>query len=100
MKIGRNIWVDRIFSGAVLNGMYSFYASAAAYTDFWNNSFWKNQLGKSKRISHCHIWQAFVQESVRSIAAVSKVNLELQDGLSIDELTKEAFTLLGENGMI
>ena len=28
------------------------------------------------------------------------MNLELQDGLSIDEVTKEAFELLGENGII
>ena len=39
LKVGRNIWVDRIFSKAVLNGMYSFHASAAAYAEFWSNSF-------------------------------------------------------------
>ena len=39
MKIGQTIWVDRSFSTAVVNGMYSFHASAAAYTEYWNNTF-------------------------------------------------------------
>ena len=39
LKVGQTVWVDRIFSNAVLNGMYSFHASAAAYMEFWNNSF-------------------------------------------------------------
>ena len=58
-----------------MNAMYSFHASAAAYMEF-------------------------VQESVQTIAACSQLNLELWDGLSIDEVTKEAFELLGENGII
>ena len=37
MKVGQTLWVDRIFSAAVLNGMYSFHASASAYTEYWNN---------------------------------------------------------------
>ncbi len=36
IKIGRSIWVDQSFSTAVVNGMYSFHASAAAYTEYWN----------------------------------------------------------------
>ena len=39
LKVGQTVWVDRIFSNAVLNGMYSFHTSAAAYMEFWNNSF-------------------------------------------------------------
>lgn len=100
LKIGQNLWVDRIFSGAVVNGMYSFHASAASYTEYWNNSFWKYYSENSPKISRRQVWHTFVQESVRSIAAVSNRNLELQDGLAIDEVTKEAFTLLGENGII
>jgi hypothetical protein len=34
------------------------------------------------------------------VAGQSQLNLELWDGLSIDEVTKEAFELLGENGII
>ncbi|KIJ93274.1 hypothetical protein K443DRAFT_112283, partial [Laccaria amethystina LaAM-08-1] len=46
LKVGQSIWVDRVFSAAVLNGMYSFHASAAAYTEFWNNSYSENSTGK------------------------------------------------------
>ena len=34
------------------------------------------------------------------IAAKSDLNLELRDGLAIEEVTKAAFELLGENGII
>jgi hypothetical protein len=44
LKVGQALWVDRSFSQGVLNGIYSFHASAAAYTDYWNNSFGNNQL--------------------------------------------------------
>src|SRR5271169_2590347 len=39
LKVGQSIWVDRVFSNAVVNGMYSFHASASAYREYWNNSF-------------------------------------------------------------
>jgi hypothetical protein len=99
LKIGQNLWVDRIFSNAVLNAMYSFHASAAAYQEFWNNSFY-NKQGNSRQVSRRQIWQAFVQESIRSIASSSGINLELQDGLAIDDVIKEAFFILGDNGII
>jgi hypothetical protein len=41
-----------------------------------------------------------VQESIRSVAATSEINLELQDGLAIDDVAKQAFSILGENGLI
>ena len=97
LKVGQSLWVDRVFSNAVLNGMYSFHASASAFTEFWNNSF---HGGNVKKITRRQVWQSFVQESIRSIAAVSNINIELQNGLPIDEVTKEAFSLLGENGVI
>ena len=96
LKVGRNIWVDRIFSKAVMNGMYSFHASAAAYAEFWSNSF----AGDSKDITRRQIWHTFIQESVRTISAASDIHFELLDGLSINEVTKEAFNILGEDGMI
>ena len=34
IKIGQHIWTDWSFSNAVVNGMYSFHASAAAYMDY------------------------------------------------------------------
>jgi hypothetical protein len=100
LKIGQALWVDQIFSNAVVNAMFSFHASASAYTEFWNNSFWSHHKGNSKKLSRRQIWQAFVQESVRSIADASEINLELQDGLAIDDVTKQAFSVLGENGII
>src|ERR1700733_5689848 len=79
--------------------MYSFHSSAAAYTEFWNNSFWKFDSGNSKKLSWHHIWQAFVQESVCTLASASNINMELQDGLAINDVTRQAFSVLGENGV-
>ena len=53
-----------------------------------------------KGITHCQIWQAFVQESIHTIASAYGTDLTLQDGLAIDEITKEAFEHLGQNGII
>ena len=44
LKVGRNTWVDWEFSNSVLNGIYKFHASAAAYTKYWNNSFGTTQV--------------------------------------------------------
>ncbi|EDR02933.1 uncharacterized protein LACBIDRAFT_331942 [Laccaria bicolor S238N-H82] len=100
LKVGQNVWVDCIFSSAVLNAMYNFHASANAYTDFWNNTFGELCKGKLIKISRRQVWQAFVQESIRTIADVSDQTLILKDGLSIDEVTSEAFSKLGANGII
>jgi hypothetical protein len=43
IKIGSQLWVDRSFSNAVLNGIFNFHASAAAFAEFWNDSFWAIQ---------------------------------------------------------
>ena len=80
--------------------MFSFHASTSAYKEFWNNSFWNHQQGNFRKLSHCQIWQAIVQESIHSIASVSEINLELQDGLAIDNITRQAYSILGENGLI
>ena len=100
IKIGQRVWVDRFFSNAVVNGMYSFHASAAAYTDYWNNTFGQVDLEHLVKLDRKHIWQAFVQESVRSIATDQDVYLELNETLPINEVTKEAFTALGQKGVI
>jgi len=76
--------------------MYTFHASASAYKDFWNNSFGKTQPYTSFHLSHCQIWQAFVQESVSTVASITNMELAVQDNLAIDEVTKEAFSILGE----
>ncbi len=100
LKIGHTVWADRIFSNSVLNGMYNFHASASAYTQFWNESFWDDQVVQAYKISHQQVWQAFVQESLRRMAQLSGVNLLLSDALPINEVTKHAFNILGARGII
>ena len=95
-KVGQNLWVDHSFSKAVMNGMFSFQASSQAYTQFWNNSFGST----STIITLQHVWQAFVQESIRTIATASSHSFELIDNLSISEVTEKAFDILGYNGSI
>ena len=80
--------------------MFSFHASTSAYKEFWNNCFWYHQQGNSRKLSHCQIWHAFVQESIYSIAPASEINLELQDGLAFNNATRQAYSILGENGLI
>ena len=100
LKVGQSVWVDRVFSNSVLAGMYYFHGSATAYTAFWNSSFWENQKNITNPITHQHIWQTFIQESISSIAALSQFNISLHDCLSIDELAYNAFNILGENEVI
>jgi hypothetical protein len=83
-----------------LNGIYSFHASAASCTEYWNNSFRRNQVVQFKKVTRHQVWQAFVQESIRSISSASDIDMVIQDGLSIDEVTKQAFEFLGANGVI
>ena len=63
--------------------------------DFWNESY-----SSGLAISRKQVWQAFIQESLRSIASSSDTTLTLQDGLDINDVTTEAFSILGENGVI
>ena len=79
-----------------MNGMFSFHASSQAYTQFWNNSFGS----ASSIITLRHVWQAFVQESIRTVAAASSFSFELVDNLLISEVTGKAFDILGHNGSI
>jgi len=51
LKVGQSIWVDRVFSGAVINATYSFHASSASFAEFWNDSFWSTQEHNSRKIS-------------------------------------------------
>jgi hypothetical protein len=99
LKVGQTLWVDHIFSEAVLNGVYHFHASTSAFANFWNASFWTEQCG-SRRISCRQVWHTFVQESVCRIASASVVDLELSDWLPINDVTKKAFEVLGEQGLI
>jgi hypothetical protein len=100
IKVGQSIWVDRLFSNFVLCAMYNFHASAAAISEFWNNAFWQFLSGACPKLSRRQTWQAFVQESIRTLASASGINLVIKDGLAIDEVTREAFEILGEDGII
>ena len=94
LKAGQNLWVDRSFSKAVMNGMFSFHASSQAFTEFWNNSYGS----PSTTITSRQVWQAFTQESIRTIASKSSQSLELMDNLPIAEVTGKAYDILGHNG--
>jgi hypothetical protein len=96
LKVGQNLWVDRSFSKAVVNGMFSFHASSQAYAQFWNDSFGIT----TKAITMRHVWQTFVQESIRTVAAASSYSLELLDNLPISDVAEKAFDILGQNGTI
>ena len=102
LKVGQSIWVDRTFSASVLNGVYHFHASSQAYTLFWNESYWLNQNTKSRKVSRRQVWHTFVQDTIRRVAKSygHGQNLELPDNLPIDKVTKHAFSILGEQGII
>ena len=76
--------------------MYSFHASVSAYSQYWNITYGTN----STNVSGAHIWQAFVQDSLRTIAAESKIDIELNDPLNINEVTTQAFEILGQEGIV
>ena len=48
LKVGQSTWVDQEFCNGVVNGMYSFHASAAAYTEYWNNSFGSSEFSVTR----------------------------------------------------
>lgn len=100
IKVGQNLWVDRGFSSGVVNGTYTFHASVSAYAEFWNNTFHANKPTKFKGVTRRHVWQAFVQETIRTVASASGNELILRDGLPIDQVVSEAFVILGGNGVI
>ena len=97
LKVGQSTYVDRVFSNAVINGIYSFHASTAAYAEFWTNSFGK---ANSVKLPRRHVWQTFIQESIRRISHTLEITFETNDSLTIAELTNKAYGLLGENGGI
>ena len=51
LKVGQCVWVDRAFSGRVINAMYHFHASASAFAAFWNDTFWSSQKTQSRKTS-------------------------------------------------
>jgi len=66
-----------LFSNVVLSAMYSFHASAAAITEFWNNAFWKILSGTCPKLSQHQTWHAYIQELIHTVASASGINLVL-----------------------
>ncbi|TDL25084.1 hypothetical protein BD410DRAFT_686070, partial [Rickenella mellea] len=79
---------------------YSFHASSSAFTEFWNDSFWSGQNTTCRKLSRRQVAAAYVQETIRRVAQSSGCQLTIADNLPIDQVTKEAFENLGENGII
>jgi hypothetical protein len=100
LKIGQSIWVDRVFSKAILNSVYSFHASVSAFAEYWNNTYGSETSSQSTSITRRQVWHAFIQESLRTVADASDMELELNDALNIDEVTHDAFEILGKQGCI
>src|SRR6266700_5615582 len=86
-----------VFFQTVLNGIYSFHASTAAYAEFWTNSFGE---AHSVKVPRRQIWQTFIQESIRSISDELGIPFDSASNPSIADLTHRAYDLLGENGGI
>ena len=98
LKIGQSLWVDRKFSKSVLSAIYNFHASASAFMQYWND---QSSISDSNfQIMRRQVWQAFVQESIRTIASAKNMDLKLKDNLTIKEVAGEAFSILGNTGVI
>ena len=100
LQIGRNLWVDRNFSNAVVKSMYNFHASANTYCDYWNSTFGSSNPADRLKLGRKQVWQAFVQESIWTVASSDDVDFETPAKLSIDDLTEKAFYELGNDGRI
>ncbi|KAF4565542.1 hypothetical protein EYR36_002113 [Pleurotus pulmonarius] len=99
LKVGKQVWVDRIVSKAVGNANYSFHASTAAITEFWNYSFVQSN-GVSFTLTRGQVWKAFVLESIRLLAGFSNSTMIFMDNLKISELVTAAYLYLGDGGII
>jgi len=97
LQVGSNTWAARSFSNAVINGMQSFHASANSYMQYWNNSFGSMH---GLELDRRHIWQAFVQESTRTLALSADIDFETKGRVDIDTITEEAFNILGNDGQL
>ena len=97
LKVGQSTYVDRVFSNAVINGIFSFHASTAAYAEFWTKSFGQ---AHSVKVPRRQMWQTFIQESIRGVSQELGVTFEAPNNTSISELTHRAYDSLGEDGGI
>ncbi|KAJ3494541.1 hypothetical protein NLJ89_g10785 [Agrocybe chaxingu] len=98
LKIGQTLWVDRVFSKAVLSATYNFHASANAYTQFWNDSF--GNATTEVVLGRPQIWQAFVHESTRMVATALEEDFETDANAKVDEVVEDAYVVLGNEGRL
>lgn len=96
LKIGQNLWVDRKFSTAVMNGIYHLHASISGWANYFNDTYSNDRV----KLSHRQVWAAFVQESTRQASELSEIDFVIPDVASIDEVTEKAFAVLGNDGRI
>ena len=92
------MWADHNFLSAVIKSMYSFHASANTYCDYWNNTFGSSNPAYKLKLGQKQVWQAFVQESIQTVASSDNADFETLANLSIDDLTEKAFHELGNGG--
>jgi hypothetical protein len=92
--------VDRVFSKAIVNGVYSFHASASAFAQFWNDSYWETQDVGCNELARCQVWAGFTFETICMIAKSSGYHLMLKDHLPISDQVRSAFQVMGEEGVI
>ncbi|KAF8992951.1 hypothetical protein BDQ17DRAFT_1200846, partial [Cyathus striatus] len=80
--------------------VYHFHASTAAYTEFWNYTFSKGDENEYSPISRQQIWKAFIHETTRQISVSMNKTLVIPDNLLIQQIAKEAYLKLGQEGII
>jgi hypothetical protein len=96
IKVGQKLWVDRKFSTAVMNGIYHLHASTSGWANYFNDTYGNDCITLSRR----QVWAAFVQESIRQASELSRVDFVTRDVASVEEVTEEAFAVLGNDGLI
>ncbi|KAF4596425.1 hypothetical protein EYR38_007812 [Pleurotus pulmonarius] len=99
LKVGTQVWVDHLVSRAIVNANYSFHASTAAVTEFWNYSF-VQPSGATFKLTRRHTWKAFVLESIRLLAEPSGAELLFVDNMAVKDLVTVAYEYLGDGGII
>jgi hypothetical protein len=96
MKIGQKLWADRKFSTAVINGTYHLHASTSGWANYFNDTYGNDSVTLSRR----QVWAALIHESIRQSSEMSGIDFVIRDTASIEEVTEEAFTVLGSDGLI
>lgn len=96
LKIGRNLWVDRIFAYALLQALYTF-ANFSSYAVYWTKCYWPS--GLDGKLTFRNVKECFLQESIRRVnKAMKQVRFVTKHRISSNDLTVQAFQQLGMGG--